>query len=137
SPSLDKIEASIKAFSRLGVKVMITELDVSVLPSRDDVNISYNPDEGYDSHEDVPEALNPYAEALPDSVQQQLKQRYVDLFGLFKKHKDKIDRVTFWGLNDGQSWLNNFPVPGRTNYPLLFNRDNEPKPALFGILEVA
>jgi endo-1,4-beta-xylanase len=137
SPSLDDIEASIKAFSELGVKVMITELDVSVLPSRDDVNVSYNPDEGHGAYGDVPEELNPYTKGLPDSVQQQLKDRYVELFELFKKHQDKIDRVTFWGLNDRQSWLNNFPIPGRTDYPLLFNRDLEPKPAFFGILEVA
>ncbi|MDR8393356.1 endo-1,4-beta-xylanase [Aliifodinibius sp. S!AR15-10] len=137
SPSLDDIEASIKAFSELGVKVMITELDVSVLPSRDDVNVSYNPDEGQGSYGDVPEELNPYKEELSDSVQQQLRDRYVELFELFKKHQDKIDRVTFWGLNDRQSWLNNFPIPGRTDYPLLFNRNNEPKPAFQGVLEGA
>lgn len=136
-PSIEQIEKSIQAFSRLGIKVMITELDVSVLPSREDVNVSYNPDDGNGSYDQVPEALNPYTEALPDSVQQQLRDRYVELFKLFKKHQDKIDRVTFWGLNDGQSWLNNFPIPGRTDYPLLFNREYEPKPALYGILEVA
>src|SRR5699024_8699265 len=136
-PPLDEIEASIKAFAELGIKVMITELDISVLPSRDDVNVSYNPDAGYGSYGDIPEELNPYTEGLPDSVQQQLKKRYVQLFKLFKKHQDKISRVTFWGLNDRQSWLNNFPIPGRTNYPLLFNRNNEAKPAFYGILEAA
>lgn len=137
-PPIDQIEASIKAFSELGVKVTITELDVSVLPSRGDVNTSYSPGDGEQGgFGKVPPALNPYTEVLPDSVQQQLKQRYVELFNLFKKHQDKIDRVTFWGLNDGQSWLNNFPIPGRTNYPLLFDRNYEPKPAFFGILKVA
>lgn len=136
-PSIKKIEKSIKAFARLGVKVMITELDVSVLPSKDDVNISYSPEDGHGPYGDVPEELNPYTEGLPDSVQQQFKERYVELFELFKKHQDKIDRVTFWGLNDGQSWLNNFPILGRTDYPLLFSRTYEPKPALYGILEVA
>ncbi|GAA5522148.1 endo-1,4-beta-xylanase [Aliifodinibius salicampi] len=137
SPSLKQIEESIKAFSELGVKVMITELDVSVLPSRDDVNVSYNPDERQGAEADVPEALNPYTEGLPDSVQQQLKNRYVELFELFKKHQDKIGRVTFWGLHDGGSWLNNFPIPGRTNYPLLFNREYQPKAAFHGVLEAA
>lgn len=137
SPSLKQIEESIKAFSELGVKVMITELDVSVLPSRDDVNASYNPDEGSGADNEVPETLNPYTEELPDSVQQQLRDRYVQLFELFKKHQDKIDRVTFWGLHDGGSWLNNFPIPGRTDYPLLFDREYQPKPAFHGVLEVA
>src|SRR5699024_9838116 len=137
SPSLKQIEESIKAFSELGVKVMITELDVSVLPSREDANISYNPDEGDGADNEVPEALNPYKEGLPDSVHQQLRDRYVQLFELFKKHQDKIDRVAFWGLNDRQSWLNNFPIPGRTDYPLLFDREYQPKPALYGVLEVA
>ena len=48
---------------------------------------------------------------------------------LFIKYKDKIERVTFWGVNDGQSWLNNWPIRGRTNYPLLFDRNYKPKPA--------
>ncbi len=96
----------------------------------------YNPDEGYNAETNVPEELNPYTEGLPDSVQQQLRDRYVELFELFKKHQDKIDRVTFWGLNDRQSWLNNFPIPGRRDYPLLFNRNNKPKPAFQGVLEV-
>jgi len=136
NPPIKEIEKSINAFSKLGVKVMITELDVSVLPSRHDVNISYSPGDG-DKYGDVPPKLNPYTEELPDSVQQQLTERYVQLFELLKKHKDQIDRVTFWGLDDGHSWLNNFPIPGRTNYPLLFNRSYEPKSAFYGILKVA
>jgi endo-1,4-beta-xylanase len=132
-PSIEEIEASIEAFSALGVKVMITELDVNVLPSEDDVNVDYDPDSG----ETVPSELNPFTNGLPDYMQQMLKDRYVELFELFKKHQEKIDRVTFWGLDDGHTWLNGFPIPNRTNHPLLFDRDYEPKPALFGILDVA
>ncbi|MBC7904122.1 MAG: endo-1,4-beta-xylanase, partial [Gemmatimonadaceae bacterium] len=80
-------------------------------------------------------ALNPYTGGLPDSVQQQLASDYASLFKLFLKHKDKVDRVTFWGVNDGQSWLNNWPVNGRTNYPLLFDRQFNPKPAFFKVIE--
>lgn len=133
SPSIEEIEASILAFSELGVKVMITELDVNVLPSENDVNVDYDPDSG----QPVPAELNPFTNGLPDYMQQMLTDRYVELFELFKKHQDKIDRVTFWGLNDGNTWLNGFPIPNRTNHPLLFDRNYEPKPALFGILEVA
>jgi endo-1,4-beta-xylanase len=80
-------------------------------------------------------SLNPYTNGLPDSVQLQLAKDYETLFNLFLKHKDKISRVTFWGVHDGQSWLNGWPVPGRTNYPLLFDRDYKPKPAYYKVIE--
>lgn len=129
-PSVDLIEQSIQAFSELGLKVMITELDIDVLPREGQVDVEM-PENG-----DVPQTLNPFTENLPDSMQQQLAERYVALFKLFKKHSDKIDRVTFWGLNDGQSWLNNFPIRGRTNYPLLFDRKYEPKPAFRAVVDL-
>ena len=56
-------------------------------------------------------------------------------FSLFLKYKDNISRVTFWGVNDGQSWLNGFPVRGRTNYPLLFDRQYKPKAAFYKVIE--
>lgn len=122
-----EIEESILEYSALGIKVMFTEVDIEVLPrnfSGADVNqrMENNP------------TLNPYVNGLPDSVQQQLAKDYEDLFKLFLKHKDKISRVTFWGVNDGQSWLNGWPVRGRTNYPLLFDRENKPKPAFFSVV---
>jgi endo-1,4-beta-xylanase len=49
------------------------------------------------------------------------------------KHRDKIDRVTFWGASDDVSWKNNFPMRGRTNYPLLFDRQHKPKNAYFAV----
>lgn len=126
---LKDIEESILAYSALGLKVMFTELDIEVLPrnfSGADVNqrVAENP------------ALNPYVNGLPDSVQQQLARDYENLFKLFLKHKDKITRVTFWGVNDGQSWLNGWPVRGRTNYPLLFDREFNPKPAYYKVMEL-
>lgn len=130
TPSVEMMEKSIEAFSELGLKVMITELDIDILPREEQVNVEI-PEDG-----SVPEVLNPYTENLPDSTQQKLADRYVALFELFKKHSDKIDRVTFWGLNDGQSWLNNFPIRGRTNYPLLFDRQYEPKQALRSVLNL-
>lgn len=129
-PSVDLMEQSIIAFSELGLKVMITELDIDVLPREEQVNVEM-PENG-----EVPQALNPFTESLPDSMQQQLADRYTALFELFKKHRDKIDRVTFWGLNDGHSWLNNFPIRGRTNYPLLFDREYEPKPAFEAVIDL-
>ncbi|ASV29568.1 endo-1,4-beta-xylanase [Maribacter cobaltidurans] len=129
SPSLEEIEQSILDYSALGVKVAITELDVSVLPNPWDLEgaeISQN----FENNE----GMNPYSNGLPDSVQVQLANRYKDIFNIFLKHKDKISRVTFWGLSDGQSWLNGFPIRGRTNYPLLFDRDLKPKAAYDSII---
>jgi endo-1,4-beta-xylanase len=124
---LKHIEESIVQYAALGMKVMITELDVEVLPrSFSGANV--------DQRMENKPSLNPYPNGLPDSVQQQLASDYEALFKLFLKHKDKITRVTFWGVNDGQSWLNNWPVRGRTNYPLLFDRAFKPKPAFYKVI---
>lgn len=133
-PSIEQIEQSILAFSDLGVKVMITELDIDILP-----NPSKRQGADIGDAIDFQEGYNPYAHAqgLPDSVQQKLASRYAELFALFHKHQDKIDRVTFWGVADHHSWLNNWPMPGRTSYPLVFDRDLKPKPAYNAIVKVA
>lgn len=123
------IEESILAYHALGLKVMITELDIEMLPRNfqgADVN----------QRTAASPALNPYANGIPDSLLQQQATDYENLFKLFLKHKDKITRVTFWGVNDGQSWLNGWPVPGRTNYPLLFDRSFNPKPAYFSVINL-
>ncbi|MDC6403779.1 MULTISPECIES: endo-1,4-beta-xylanase [Maribacter] len=128
-PSLEEIEESILEYSKLGVQVAITELDISVLPNPWDLEgaeISQN----FENSEE----MNPYTKVLPDSIQTKLANRYKDIFKIFLKHRDKISRVTFWGVNDGQSWLNGFPIRGRTNYPLLFDRELKPKPAYYGII---
>jgi len=73
---------------------------------------------------------------LPDVVQQRLAERYADLFRVYLKHRDVIDRITFWCVTDGDSWLNNWPIKGRTNYPLLFDRDGRPKPAFDAVVKL-
>jgi endo-1,4-beta-xylanase len=78
--------------------------------------------------------MNPYPLKLPDSIQVQLTKRYEQIFALFLKHQEKISRVTFWGISDKQSWLNNWPIKGRTNYPLLFDREYQKKDAYMGII---
>jgi endo-1,4-beta-xylanase len=70
-------------------------------------------------------------------VQQALAKRYADLFTVFLKHRDVITRVTFWGGTDAGSWLNDWPVRGRTSYPLLFDRHAQPKPAYYAVIETA
>lgn len=130
-PSLDEIEKTIKDFSELGLKVMVTELDVDVLPSRGPVG---NADIGRRDQGDS--SANPYTNGLPDDIQQKLAKRYADIFKIYVRHQKSVTRVTFWGLNDGQSWLNGYPVRGRTNHALLFDRNSKPKPAFFEVLKV-
>jgi endo-1,4-beta-xylanase len=131
SPSLEEIEKSILAYSALGVKVAFTELDITVLPNPWDLK-------GADVNQKFEgnPKMNPYPEELPDSVQTKLAERYASIFKLFLKHKDKISRVTFWGVYDGQSWLNDWPIKGRTNYPLLFDVALKPKKAYNSVLEL-
>ena len=66
-----------------------------------------------------------------------LARRYAELFGIFLRHRGQVSRVTFWGVTDRDSWKNNWPVRGRTNYPLLFDRNGRPKPAFDAVLDVA
>lgn len=131
-PSVEQEEATIMAFGQLGVKVMITELDIDVLPAATtsgsadvSLNLASRPE------------LNPYAAGLPDSVQQALAKRYADLFRVYVKHRDVLERVTFWGVTDAGSWKNNWPIKGRTNYPLLFDRNGKPKPAFEAVVKAA
>jgi endo-1,4-beta-xylanase len=131
-PSVEQQDATITAFGKLGVKVVISELDIDVLPraaNQDTADITT--DIKADSR------LNPYVNGLPDSVQQALAQRYAELFGVFLKHRGVISRVTFWGVSDGDSWRNNWPVKGRTSYPLLFDRSGQPKPAFAAVIRVS
>lgn len=130
-PPLDEVEASIKAYAATGLKVNITELDMRVLPDpggKTGAEIERN--------YALKKALNPYVDGLPDSVQEKITKRWVEFFTIFKKYKDFIDRITIWGSDDRVSWRNNWPVPGRTSYPLLFNRDLSPKPAVQAIMQL-
>lgn len=127
-PSIEDEDASLAAFSALGLEVHITELDVDVLPRTTPPGADYAVDVK------VTPKLNPYTDSLPGSAQQALARRYTDLFKLYLKHREAIDRVTFWGVADGDSWLNNWPIKGRTNHPLLFDRSGQSKPAFTAII---
>jgi len=126
-----ELEKSIDAFAATGVKVMFTELDVNALPTpgRGGADVSMNIQN--DSK------INPYVKGLPDSVATVLHNRYADLFRMFLNHKDQICRINLWGLTDSQSWLNNWPARGRTNYPLLFDRNYQPKPIVETIIKMS
>jgi endo-1,4-beta-xylanase len=132
SPTLQEMDDTIAQFKALGVKVAITELDIDVLPAANNrpmtADISATTQGNANS--------DPYKAGLPDDVQKKLAQRYADLFAVYAKYKGTLDRVTLWGVTDGDSWKNNFPVRGRTNYPLLFDREHKAKPAVDAIIKV-
>jgi endo-1,4-beta-xylanase len=131
TPSIDEIDKTITDIVGTGVKAMITELDIEMLP-RDPKMFGAD----LATKQQFKASTNIYADGLPAAKQQELAKRYADIFTLFLKHRDGLSRVTFWGVTDAHSWLNDFPVPGRTNYPLLWDRQGRPKPAFGAVVDV-
>ncbi|KAF1704007.1 endo-1,4-beta-xylanase [Pseudoxanthomonas suwonensis] len=136
-PALADIEAAIDAYHAAGVKVMVTELDVDVLPlTKEGQVIGQGMLHPQFQLPEFKRFLDPYRDGLPDEVQRQLADRYAELFALFHRKRDRLARVAVWGVADDMSWKNGYPVPGRTNYPLLFDRQRQPKPAFDAVLQV-
>ena len=136
-PKTEYIEAAIDSFASVGVKVMITELDVDVLPlTKEGQIIGTGMLHPQFQLEEFKTFLDPYPKELPEAQQKALADRYAELFDIFYKKRDKIDRVTVWGLHDGMSWKNDYPIDKRTNYPLLFDRNKKPKPAFEAVMNV-
>lgn len=136
-PSTEHIEAAIDAYAALGLKVMITELDVDVLPlTKEGQIIGTGMTHKQFQLEEFKRFLDPYPNGLPADVEQRLSDRYAELFRIFYRKRDSISRVSLWGVHDGMSWKNDYPIPHRTNYPLLFDRERQPKPALDAALRV-
>lgn len=129
--NLQDFEDSILAYSALGLTVSLTELDIDVLPSVWNLPVA----EISTRFEYKPER-DPYIKGLPKEVEDKLAKAYEALFKILVKHRDKVDRVTLWGVSDDASWLNDFPIKGRTNYPLLFDRQQQPKAAYFRLLDL-
>jgi endo-1,4-beta-xylanase len=130
-PDLEEWERSIATYAEMGLEVHITELDIDVLPNPN------RPTADVSARADPAAAGNPWPNGLPDEMQEQLSDRYEQIFRMFLRYRASIERVTFWGLHDGVSWKNNFPVRGRTNYPLLFDRNLATKPAYDRLMELA
>ncbi|WP_291855731.1 endo-1,4-beta-xylanase [Marinilabilia sp.] len=131
-PKISEMETSIEKLSSLGVDLMVTEVDMTILPWPSDevtaeVSLNY----------ELSKEFNPYSGGLPDSVYQQVMDRYTGFFEMFLKHHEKISRVTFWGVHDGNSWRNDWPIEGRTDFPLLFDRNYRMKEGVEDILEMA
>jgi endo-1,4-beta-xylanase len=131
-PSAALVDSMFMAIRAAGFHANVTELDVDVLPMVMRGNTA-----DVSARAEQTAASNPYTAGLPDSVQLRLAERYAALFRVYEKHRDIIDRVTFWGVTDETSWLNGFPVRGRTNHPLLFDRQGRTKPAFDSVVAVA
>lgn len=112
-PNHDEIKRSIEAYAALGLKLRVSELDVSM----------YNHAEGDEIKMPNPEYLKKQADY------------YGKLFAIYREYAQYIDAVTFWGIADNDSWLNFFPVPGRRNYPLLFDDNQQPKEAFYKVMD--
>lgn len=131
NPTVEATELMIQKLRDAGVKVMITEWDISILPSPyEGANISTN--------FSYSEKMDPYKTvAPPDSIMKQWNKRILDMFALYLKYNDVVDRVTVWGLSDAGSWLNGFPIRGRTDYPLLFDRQLNRKAVVDEMIKMA
>ena len=115
APSVQQIRDTIEFFASLGVKVLITELDISIYSSPLEVK-----------------------RPITDSVLLEQAQRYKDIFAMFREQAGKGnlgDMVIIWGITDSTSWKNDFPVPGRTDAPLLFDGRFQSKPAFWALVD--
>ena len=119
NPDEASLEASITQFSSLGMEVQVTELDVSVYP-QEKGRRNRRPDE---------------SDAFTSEMEEKQIAQYETIFKVLRRHKDVITGVTFWNVSDRHSWLDNFPVRGRKNYPLLFDQDLQPKKAYWRVVD--
>lgn len=126
-PNLKEFERSVESFAAAGVKVMVTEWDMSALP------VVY---EGANISNTVAykKSLNPYPDGLPEDVSRQWNKRVYDFIQILLRHAGSISRFTTWGITDRESWKNDFPIKGRVDYPLLFGRDYQAKPVVNKII---
>jgi endo-1,4-beta-xylanase len=131
-PPIAQIDSAVGALAAgTGVRVALTELDIDVLPREPDM---WGADLSRKAA--IRATTNIYPDGLPEAQQRQLAQRYAEIFKVVLRHRAQMSRVTFWGVTDAQSWLHDFPIPGRINYPLLWDRQGRPKPALDAVAEI-
>lgn len=130
-PDYAEYEKTIESLAGEGVKVMLTEIDMNMLPNPEGfggADISQN--------FELQKKYNPYVKGLDKKAQKLFNQRYLDLFKIIERHKTDISRVTFWCVDDNHTWLNDWPIKGRTNYPALFDRQGKMKEAVKDIVKL-
>ena len=110
--NLADVEKAIENYAALGLRVAITELDVT---STGGNSGAFGRQGG--------------SATLPPEANEQQAEVYRKLFEIFRRHEDVIDRVTFWGISDNRSWR-------RGQYALVYDGDLKPKPSYKAIMEV-
>lgn len=116
-PSIDEIRQAIEAYASLGLRLHITELDLSLYAFEDRQVLK--------------------GRAPSERLAELQRLRYEEIFRLFLEYAGVIDSVTFWGVADDYTWLDHFPVPGRKNWPFLFDEQRQPKAAFWSVAELA
>lgn len=144
-PDVNVLEKNIEDVAGTGVKVMFTEMDMSTLPT---VVMSADITGGIPfweirKHPEIKARLDslmvPYPNGIPDEVQEVWNKRAEEFWAMFLRQSDKIARINLWGVSDGDSWKNGYPmrVEGRKDAPLLFDRSYKQKPIVDWIIENA
>jgi len=118
-PAGADLRASVDRFASLGLKVQVTELDISVYPWEKNRR-ARRPGE---------------SDAYTTELQQKQAEQYKTVFSIFRDRRQVINGVTFWNVSDKHTWLDQYPVPGRKNYPLLFDTAGRPKKAYWEVVE--
>ena len=113
TPTEDELRRAIELYASLGVKIQVTEMDVSMFEFEDHRRVEKPTKEMIKMQEDV----------------------YERSFRVFREYKDVIDSVTIWGVADDYTWLDHFPARNRKNWPLLFDEDHNPKEVLYKIMD--
>jgi len=119
---VQEYDHSIRTLTALGVKTFFSEMDISVLPNPygfSGANVSdrfaYRPE------------MDPYKNGLTKEKEKEINTFWTDFYKMLIPHRDSILRVSFWCLNDANSWKNDHPIKGRTDYATLFDRQSRPK----------
>ena len=116
-PTQTELEYTIQKFASLNLKIQVTEMDVSVFKWEKEQRSKLSNEEVF----------------TPEREQQQA-EKYNMLFKVFRKYKQNITGITFWNISDRSTWLDNYPVRGRKNYPLLFDVQLQPKKAFLEVV---
>lgn len=119
-PSEAQLEKTVADFAATGLKLQVTEFDISVYPKEHEMRARQSADT---------------AVAFTAAKEQQQLEQFRMCFDIFRKYRHALTGVTFWNISDRYSWLDNFPVRGRKDYPLLFDKDLRPKKAFWPVVQ--
>jgi endo-1,4-beta-xylanase len=118
-PSKEQLEQTLADFSKLKLPLQLTELDISVYPKE---------------HSASDKKASEFKQEFTPESEQKQQEVYKYCFEAFRKYRKNIKAITFWNISDRRSWLDNFPVRGRKDYPLLFDKDLKNKKAFWDVV---